>query len=89
MIIDETTNSGPGSVVVQFGDHFRAGDHSRSNLGIISSPKIICGPVQHPHICVNTKRAKTTIHKMESLKEFLSPKTFNKLSFVAVTFRIL
>ena len=27
-------------------DHFRAGDHLRSDLGIISSPGIICGPVQ-------------------------------------------
>ena len=46
IIIDETTNSGPGSFAVHFGDHFGAGDHLRSNLGIISSPGIICGPVQ-------------------------------------------
>ena len=49
MIIHETANCGPGAVVVQFGDHFRAGDHLRSNLGIISSPEIICGPVRTPN----------------------------------------
>ena len=43
MIIHETANCGPGSVVVQFGDHLR------SNLGIISSPEIICGPVRTPN----------------------------------------
>ena len=29
-VIDETTNSGPGSFAIQFGDHFGAGDYLRA-----------------------------------------------------------
>ena len=46
IIIDEATKSGRGSFAVEFGDHFPSRDHLRSNLGIISGPGIICGPVQ-------------------------------------------
>ena len=34
-----------GSFAVQFGDHFRSGDHLQFNLGIISRPGIICSSI--------------------------------------------
>jgi len=43
-IFGEDTTSVPGSFAVQSGDHFRSWDHLLSNLGIICSARIICGP---------------------------------------------
>ena len=41
-------------------DHFRSGDHLRTNLEIICGEGIICGPVQAPFLSLSVSRSPIT-----------------------------